>query len=222
MANSQSHNNEWAELRRNMIDRHIRPRGVQDERVLAAIRRTPREIFVPESLRASAYEDRALPVGHGQTISQPYIVAYMTEQLAPTEGCRVLEIGTGTGYQTALLAALCKEVFTVERIEALQREATARLTSLGVTNVHPSIGDGSVGLPEFAPYDRILVTAAAPRVPAKLVSQLADDGRLVIPVGGRHEQTIVRVVRLGSRHVETPLLACRFVKLIGQDAWTTA
>ena len=205
-----------------MIDRHIRPRGVQDERVLAAIRRTPREIFVPESLRASAYEDRALPVGHGQTISQPYIVAYMTEQLAPTEGCRVLEIGTGTGYQTALLAALCKEVFTVERIEALQREATARLTSLGVTNVHPSIGDGSVGLPEFAPYDRILVTAAAPRVPAKLVSQLADDGRLVIPVGGRHEQTIVRVVRLGSRHVETPLLACRFVKLIGQDAWTTA
>ena len=202
-----------------MIDEQIRARGVVDEHVLEALLKIPREIFMPADKRNIAHEDRAVPIGCGQTISQPYIVAYMTQALRLTPQCRTLEVGTGTGYQTAILASLCRHVFTVERIASLQRCAAVVLANLGISNVSMSTGDGSLGLKDEAPFDRILVTAAAPRVPPTLIRQLADGGRLVAPVGGLGEQTIVAVVREGPRTIETPLLACRFVKLIGKEGW---
>ena len=209
----------WLAPRQQMTSQQIRRRGVRDARVLEAMMAVPREKFVPASAKGVAYEDRALPIGHGQTISQPFIVAYMTEKLSVTPNTRVLEIGTGTGYQTAILAMLAEHVFTVERIAALRDRAAANLAKLNLTNITMRVGDGSLGLAEHAPYDRVLATAAAPSVPGPLVDQLADGGVLVIPVGGSTEQTIVSVVRKGSRSIETPMLACRFVKLIGQEAW---
>jgi len=205
--------------RERMIEQDIRRRGVRDPRVLDAMAIIPRERFVPPAQRAFAYEDHALPIDFGQTISQPFIVAYMTERLAVKPDAKVLEIGTGSGYQTAVLARLARTVHSVERIDALRERAAQTIAELQLTNVvfHP--GDGSLGLPAFAPFDRIMVTAAAPRVPPTLVEQLADGGRLVVPVGGDTEQTIVEVVRKGSRTIETPKLACRFVKLIGQEGW---
>ncbi len=205
--------------RRRMIDDQIRRRGVRNPRVLDAMLAVPRDRFVPPDARYAAHEDRALPIGHGQTISQPYIVAHMTELLTPTADCTVLEIGTGTGYQTAILAHLCRRVFSVERLAVLAERAGANLAALGLENVTLSMGDGSVGLPLHAPYDRIMVTAAAPETPPALVDQLADGGILVIPVGGKTQQTLVRVQREGKRTVETPLLACRFVKLVGREGW---
>jgi len=205
--------------RRRMVEEQIRRRGVRDERVLDAMLAVPREFFVPKRSRSAAFDDRALAVAHGQTISQPYIVAYMTEQLDTASDHRVLEIGTGTGYQTAILARLAKHVYTVERLSALREFASGNLGCIGVTNVTFSTGDGSLGLPEHAPFDRIIVTAAAPHVPQPLVDQLADGGVLVVPVGGGNEQTLLRVVRTEGRTVETATLACRFVKLIGVAAW---
>ncbi len=205
--------------RRQMVERQVRARGINDERVLEAMMAVPREDFVPASQRHDAYADRALPVGHGQTISQPYIVAHMTEQLSVAPESRVLEIGTGTGYQTAILARLAHHVFTVERIAALQEEAKERLTALATKNVSYVVCDGSVGLPEHAPFDRIIVTAGAPSVPESLTAQLADAGILVVPVGERHAQTIYRVARGGARLIETATLPCRFVQLIGREGW---
>lgn len=219
MSNERRQADKWLALRRRMVDEQIRRRGVGDPRLLDAMMAVPREKFIPSHVRAAAYDDRALPVAHGQTISQPFIVAYMTEKLSVTPDARVLEIGTGTGYQTAILAALAKHVFTVERIAHLQQQAAARLADLNVSNITMSCGDGSLGLLEHAPYERILVTAAAPSVPGPLADQLVDGGVLIIPVGGSAEQTIVRVIRQGQRTTETPLLACRFVKLIGQEGW---
>ena len=219
MAKERDQPNEWLALRRQMVDKQIRLRSVRDQGVLDTMMALPRERFVPSDVRSAAYEDRALPIGHGQTISQPFIVAYMTEQLSLTPDARVLEIGTGTGYQTAVLALLAKHVFTVERIAALQQQAAANLAELNLSNITMSVGDGSLGLEAHAPYDRILGTAAAPKVPRPLVDQLVDGGVLVIPVGGEREQTIVRVIRKGRRTVETPMLACRFVQLIGQEGW---
>ncbi len=219
MAPERPKENEWLALRRGMVENQIRRRGVRAARVLDAMMAVPREKFVPAGVSASAYEDRDLPIGHDQTISQPFIVAHMIEQLAVTADDRVLEIGTGTGYQTALLAMLAGHVFSVERIPALHEQASSNLASFNLTNVTMSVGDGSVGLEALAPFDRILVSAAAPGIPGALVDQLIDGGVLVMPVGGKTEQTIVRVVREGSRTIETPGLACRFVKLIGQKAW---
>ena len=210
---------EWFALRRRMIDEQIRPRGVCDPRVLDAMMSVPRESFVAPNLRTSTYEDRALPIAAGQTISQPYIVAYMTQQLAVEPHHRVLEVGTGSGYQCAILARLAAHVYSVERIDDLRVAAARRLADLGITNVTLCAGDGTLGLAEFAPYDRILVTAAAPRIPPALVEQLVDRGRLVIPIGGATEQTIVVVTRDGPRTFETSTLGCRFVKLIGQEGW---
>jgi protein-L-isoaspartate(D-aspartate) O-methyltransferase len=202
-----------------MIEQDIRRRGVRDPRVLDAMATIPRERFVPPAVRTSAYEDHPLPIDFGQTISQPFIVAYMTELLAVTPDAKVLEIGTGSGYQTAVLARLARTVHTVERIDALRERTAQTIAELQLTNIVLHAGDGSLGLPAFAPFDRIIVTAAAPRVPPPLVVQLADGGRLVIPVGGDTEQTIVQVIRKGSRTIETTMLACRFVKLIGQEGW---
>lgn len=211
---------DWLAQRRRMIEEQIRSRGVQQAAVLEAMLAVPREIFVPESVRSNAYTDRALLIGHGQTISQPYIVAFMTEKLEIASDGRILEIGTGTGYQTSILAKLCKTVYTVERIEALQRQAVDNFARLGITNIDSVVGDGSVGLDDRAPFDRIIVTAAAPSVPKTLVNQLKSDGFLVAPVGESKRQTLVRVIRDGPRIVETSLLACRFVKLVGAEGWS--
>jgi protein-L-isoaspartate(D-aspartate) O-methyltransferase len=208
--------------RQRMIEEQIRSRGVHDPRVLDAMASVPRERFVPPSERSMAYEDRALPIECGQTISQPFIVGYMTEVLAVTPDSNVLEIGTGSGYQTAVLARLARVVHSVERIDALRERAAENLAGLQLTNIFLHSGDGSLGLPAFASFDRIIVTAAAPRIPPSLVEQLVDGGRLVIPVGGPTEQTVVCVVREGSKTVETPMLACRFVKLIGREGWDGA
>lgn len=210
---------DWASSRQRMVDEQIRARGIDDKRVLGAMLKVPRQHFLPVDSRHAAYEDRALPIGQGQTISQPFIVAYMTQKLTLTPSCRVLEVGTGTGYQTAILALLCKRVFTIERIPLLQRHAAKVLGGLQISNVSMTTGDGSLGLEEEAPFDRIIVTAAAPQVPQPLVNQLVDGGQLVAPVGGLTEQTIVVVVRDGLRTIETPCLACRFVKLVGEEGW---
>jgi len=202
-----------------MLQQQVRARGVCDQRVLSAMMEVPRERLIPEGVRHAAYEDRALPIGHDQTISQPFIVAYMTEQLdVPPDG-RVLEIGTGSAYQTAILARLCRHVYSIERLAALHELAERNLRELGIDNVTLVLGDGSRGLPAEAPFDRILVAAASPRVPKPLIDQLALGGILVIPVGGEAEQTIVRVERRVDRSVEIPTLACRFVKLIGEEGW---
>ena len=202
-----------------MIDDQIRPRGVCDQRLIDAMMSVPREVFVLPHLRPSAYEDRALPLAAGQTISQPFIVAYMTQQLAVEPHHHVLEIGTGSGYQCAILARLAAHVCSVERIDDLRVAAARRLDDLGITNVTLCAGDGTLGLAEFSPYDRIIVTAAAPRIPPALIEQLADRGRLVIPIGGATEQTIVVVTRDGSRTIESSTIGCRFVKLIGREGW---
>jgi len=202
------------------IDEQLVARGIRDPRVLDAMRRVPRELFVPEASQPLAYADRALPIGSGQTISQPYMVAAMTEALLLEGGERVLEIGTGSGYQAAILAELASEVITVERRPELADVARATLAALGCRNVEVLVGDGTLGLADRAPFDRILVTAGAPRVPEALTRQLSDQrGRLVIPVGTPAQQWLTIVVREDGRLIETTRDACVFVPLLGQDAW---
>jgi len=205
--------------RLDMVRSQIEPRGIRDPRVLEAMRSVPRELFLASTTQRDAYEDRALPIGYGQTISQPFIVAYMTEVLEVEAHHRVLEIGTGSGYQTAILAALCLHVDTVERIAALVDLATGRFDLLGIENVKQFVGDGSVGLPDRAPYDRILVTAGAKVIPPPLIDQLANEGVIVMPVGGSDEQAVTCLRRESSRIVEQRLLPCRFVRLIGEEGW---
>ncbi len=205
--------------RQEMVRTQLGGRDISDQCVLAAMAEIPRELFVPPAQRPSAYDDRALPIGYDQTISQPYMVALMTEALRTEPQHRVLEVGTGSGYQTAILAKLAKHVYTVERIEALSGRAQCQLGELGFNNVSYRVGDGSLGWPDHCPYDRILVTAGAPSVPQLLVEQLNDGGLLVIPVGGMDEQILTTVQRIGQRTTEKPSIACRFVKLIGQAAW---
>jgi len=199
-----------------MVRRQIASRGVSHERVLEAMREVPRSHFVPEGRRREALADEALPIGHGQTISQPYIVASMTAALEPEAGARVLEVGTGSGYQAAVLAACGMEVFSIERIPELREEARRALERAGyVERVRLRLGDGSKGWPEEAPFDRILVTAAAERVPPALVEQLAPGGILVAPIGGRAAQTIVRLRRTPGGAIERERLErARFVPLV--------
>jgi protein-L-isoaspartate(D-aspartate) O-methyltransferase len=202
-----------------MVERQIAARGVRDPQVLEAMREVPRHLFVPEGLRSSAYEDRALPIADAQTISQPYIVAIMTELLATGPEHRVLEIGTGSGYQTAILARLAGRVFSIERHPGLASAARSLLTTLGVTNVEVQVGDGTEGWPAGAPFDRILVTAGAPSIPNALREQLADGGRLVIPVGPSGFQHLMMVDRAGTGYAERQHDACVFVPLIGRHGW---
>jgi protein-L-isoaspartate(D-aspartate) O-methyltransferase len=205
--------------RLDMVSTQIAARGVRDARVLEAMREVPRHRFVPGSGGHEAYEDRPLPIGEGQTISQPYMVAVMTAALAPREADRVLEIGTGSGYQTAILSRLSARVVSIERHAVLAARAKAVLDSLGITNVEIHVGDGTEGRPEDAPFDRILVTAGAPAVPDSLKQQLADGGRLVIPVGPSGCQHVTIVDRRGGQFVERQGDACVFVPLIGRLGW---
>ena len=209
----------FAVRRRQMIERQLIPRGISDARVLEAMGRLPRHLFVEEALRAKAYSDNALPIGSKQTISQPYIVALMTQLLDVRAGDRVLEIGTGSGYQTALLASLARTVHSVERLRLLSNRARLLLRSLGCDNVHLRVGDGTGGWPEEAPFSRILVTAGAPSVPAPLLAQLDEGGRLVIPVGEERLQEVHVVSRTASGIRTERYDQCVFVKLIGRDGW---
>jgi protein-L-isoaspartate(D-aspartate) O-methyltransferase len=199
-----------------MVARQLRDRGIADERVLAAMGAVPRELFVPESIQRDAYADEALPIGAGQTISQPYMVAKMTEDLAVRPGDRILEIGTGSGYQAAILAWLGAQVTSIERQASLIPDARARLTAAGLGDaVTIREADGSLGDPGGAPWDGILVTAAAPAVPQALRDQLRDGGRLVIPVGTRDHQRLMVITRHDDEWLEEPDIACIFVPLIG-------
>lgn len=212
---------EFARRRAEMVRTQIEARGVHDVRVLQAMRELPRERFVRAGWEAEACDDNPLPIEAGQTISQPYIVAFMSEALGLRGDERVLEIGTGSGYAAAVLGRLAKEVHTVEQFEALADGAAARLAALGTTNVHVHTGDGTLGWPEAAPYDAIVVTAAGPDVPAALKAQLAIGGRLVMPVGEREgPQWLVRLTRTGE-HTERreELLGVRFVPLTGAQGW---
>ena len=204
-----------------MVRQQIIDRGIRDERVLAAIRSVPRERFFPKESLDSAFADRAVPIGHGQTISQPYIVALMTQRLQVAPESRVLEIGTGSGYQTAILARLAREVFTVERVKPLLDAAWERLMSLGIRNVHFRFGDGTAGWSEAAPFDRVIIAAGAPRIPETLLkAQLVDGGIAVLPVGPEESQMLVEVRRQGDKFDSTDICPCRFVKLIGQEGWS--
>jgi protein-L-isoaspartate(D-aspartate) O-methyltransferase len=212
---------EFAVARRRMVEEQLADRGIRDPRVLAVMLDVPRHCFVEPGLEAQAYGDFALPTAEGQTISQPWIVARMLELAELEEGHRVLEIGTGTGYQAALLSRLVSQVFTVERHGALIRSALRRLEDLGSRNVATRHGDGSLGWREFAPYDRVLAAAAGPHVPEALLNQLADGGVLVMPVGDARLQRLERWRAEGGRFARERHGECRFVPLIGQDAWRT-
>ena len=202
-----------------MVELQLRSRGIHDERVLRAMERVPRHEFISESLRADAYADMPLPIGSGQTISQPYIVAAMLEALEVSESDRVLEIGTGSGYMTALLAELASEVFSIERYGILANRARALLDLLGYRNFHVIVADGSRGYADAAPYDRIIASAAAPSIPPALIEQLADGGRMVIPIGPPHAQQLQLVRKFGGEVNVTMLDPCRFVPMIGEAAY---
>jgi protein-L-isoaspartate(D-aspartate) O-methyltransferase len=196
-----------------MVEQQLKPRGIKDERVLAAMAKVPREEFVPADVRPSAYEDGPLPIGYDQTISQPYIVAFMTEQLRPKQSDRVLEIGSGSGYQAAILGELVAEIYTIEIIEPLAKSAEATLQRLGYNNVHIKVGDGYKGWPEEAPFDAIIVTCAPEKVPQPLTDQLKDGGRIVIPVGERFAQQLYLLEKKNGELKESVTLPVRFVPM---------
>lgn len=203
-----------------MVERQLVRRGIRDEAVLAAMATVPRELFVPADIQADAYRDDALPIASGQTISQPYIVARMTELLAPRPGMRILEVGTGSGYQAAVLATIGCDVTSIERHPELAEAARARLVELGLERkVRIEVGDGSLGWPDAAPFEGIIVTAAAPRVPSTLRSQLTDGGRLVVPVGTPRSQELVGVMRTGNSFDERLFGSCVFVPLVGAEGF---
>ena len=205
--------------REEMVQRQIEARGVTDENVLTAMRLIPRQLFVSEALRDQAYGDFPLPIGEQQTISQPFIVAEMTQALQLSENDRVLEIGTGSGYQTVILAEIAYRVFTVERIHALLVKARQLFDKLRYHNIITRLGDGTAGWADESPFDAILVAAGAPRVPEKLVAQLAPHGRLVVPVGDQHSQELIKIYRDENGIRQTNLGGCRFVKLVGEYGW---
>jgi len=205
--------------RERMVAEQLVGRGIKDPRILAAMRKVPRHLFVEEALAARAYGDYPLPIGEKQTISQPYMVALMTEALSPQSKDRILEIGTGSGYQAAILAELCSKVFSIERIKVLAERAERILADLGYSNFQIRVGDGTNGWKEEAPFEGIMVTAGAPRVPKALMEQLSDGGRLVIPIGDEFSQSLTKIVREGNEFRHSNLTGCIFVKLIGDQGW---
>jgi protein-L-isoaspartate(D-aspartate) O-methyltransferase len=205
--------------RERMVDEHLVGRGVTDPRVVAAMRRVPRHRFVQEALRTRAYGDHPLPIGEEQTISQPFIVGLMTSLLELTGREKILEVGTGSGYQTAVLAELARRVCSIERLPRLAERARANLESLGYDNVWVRVGNGTLGWPDEAPFDRIIVTAGGPSIPPPLVQQLADGGRMVLPVGRADNQVLTVVDNVGGEIRQREHGECKFVKLVGKYAW---
>ena len=212
-------NPDYRLAREKMVRGQLISRGIEDPLVLDAMGKIPRDRFVEEALTGEAYNDHPLPIGHKQTISQPYMVALMTEALALTGSEKVLEIGTGSGYQTAVLAQLSEKVYTVERIRVLMVKARTILAELECNNVLFKAYDGTLGWQEFAPYDAIMVTAGAPKVPEPLLEQLAKVGRLVIPIGDRSTQELKRITKKNGKYLQENLGGCRFVNLIGLHGW---
>jgi protein-L-isoaspartate(D-aspartate) O-methyltransferase len=212
-----SHDFAWA--RERMVQEQLVARGIADSRVLAAMRKIPRHLFVDAGIVNRAYDDSALPIGDKQTLSQPYMAALMTETLGLSGSEKVLEVGTGSAYQTALLAELCFNVFSVEKIRALSLKARVLLDRLDYQNIALHVGDGTIGWSEHAPYDAIIVTAGAPKAPQPLLDQLSMGGRLVIPVGDEQGQTLVRVTRTRTGFKQEQLGECKFVKLLGKYGW---
>jgi len=212
---------EFSISRRRMVERQLLDRGIKDARVIEAMKEIPRHLFVPEAFREQAYSDYPVGIGEKQTISQPYIVARMTEALELKGEERVLEIGTGSGYQAAVLSRLVAKVYSLERIASLARQARRALDQTGCRNVNLMVSDGTLGWQQEAPFDAIIVTAAAPGVPEEYPTQLAPGGRLIIPVGDREGQELIRITRQGANDFqEEKLLDCRFVPLIGQRGWS--
>ncbi len=209
----------YEKQRHEMVEHQLRARGIRDERVLDAMDLVERHLFVGENLQDRAYDDCALPIGENQTISQPYMVALMTELLELKGTERVLEVGTGSGYQCAVLSLLASEVFTIERIESLSFNSRDLFRKLGYSNIQTIVGDGSLGLPEFSPFDGIIVTAAAPEIPPVYIEQLNSDGILVIPVGNRYSQMLYKVKKTASGTSSSVATACVFVPLIGKHGW---
>lgn len=209
----------YRRLRELMVESQIVERGIRDNRVIEVMKTLPRHLFVPESMVDYAYDDRALSIGEGQTISQPYIVALMTELLELKGDEKVLEIGTGSGYQAAVLAHLVKEVFTIERIPSLAQEAKSRFERLGILNIKVFIKDGTEGLAEHAPFDRVIITAATPEIPPPLVEQLRIDGIIVAPVGDRYTQYLLKGIKREHGLEEHYLIPVAFVPLIGKYGW---
>jgi protein-L-isoaspartate(D-aspartate) O-methyltransferase len=209
----------FEQARRFMVEEQLRARDIVDRRVLEAMERVPRELFVPEDLRPRAYDDAALPIGQGQTISQPYMVARICEALGLVGDERVLDVGTGSGYQAAVLAELADEVHTIERIPELAGQARTNLEAAGYGRVRVHVGDGTLGLPEGAPFGAIAVAAAAPEFPPALYDQLEPRGRLVVPVGGRHGQRLEVVIKSPEGPAVVKSVPCRFVPLVGQEGF---
>jgi len=211
--------NEWKHERERMVKEQIVARGVEDIRVIQAMKKVPRHLFIEKTYYHQAYNDYPLPIGQNQTISQPYMVASMTELLELKDDERVLEIGTGSGYQTAILALLCSKVYSVERISELTRKARLTLKQLGFSNINLIVRDGTLGWPEFAPYNGIIVTAGAPEIPDALIEQLANNGRMVIPVGNEASQTLNFVEKHKGRIYRKEFFGCTFVPLVGKGGW---
>ncbi len=212
-------NHDYRLARERMVKSQLISRGISDKNVLRVMGRIHRHLFIEEALEGEAYNDHPLPIGHRQTISQPYIVALMTQALALTGKERTLELGTGSGYQTAILAELSRTVYTIERIRPLLETAKEILDALGYTNILYKIDDGTLGWEEFSPYDAVIVTAGAPRIPKTLLKQLAEGGRMIIPIGNRFSQELIKVVRVKNTFKEESLGGCRFVDLIGAHGW---
>ncbi|MEW6685826.1 MAG: protein-L-isoaspartate(D-aspartate) O-methyltransferase [Candidatus Edwardsbacteria bacterium] len=202
-----------------MVEQQLKRRGIKDPRVLEVMNKVPRHLFVDEALQERAYDDYPLPIGEGQTISQPYMVAAMTEALELEGNEKILEIGTGSGYQTAILAELANQVFSIERLAKIARRAREVLDKLGYQNIAIRMGDGTIGWNEFAPYDRVLITAGAPDVPKPLLEQLTEDGKMVIPLGDLYSQVLTVVEKNNSKSKIHRLFGCVFVPLIGKYGW---
>lgn len=210
---------DYKRLRELMVDTQLIPRGIKDERVLNAMRNVPRHLFVPEYIRHSAYDDMALPIGEDQTISQPYMVAVMTELLELKGDEKVLEIGTGSGYQAAVLAELAGEVYTIERIPELADRARKKLADNGYDNAHVTVSDGTKGLEDAAPFDRIIITAATPKIPEPIINQLKEGGIVVAPVGERFSQMLIKGRKEKGILIEEYHTPCVFVPLVGEYGW---
>lgn len=210
---------EFKKIRDLMVETQLITRGIKDRRMLDAMRRVPRHLFVDESIQYKAYDDMALPIGEGQTISQPYMVAIMTELLELKGNEKILEIGTGSGYQAVILAELSKEVYTIERVAVLVKRAEERFNFLGYGNIHVKVGDGTLGWPEESPFDRVIITAGTPKIPDPLIEQLSEGGIIIAPVGDRFSQQLIKVKKSKGRLSEEYHTPCIFVPLIGEYGW---